>query len=171
MEQQRPLQLIPTQMRSVTATASPEPSRGILPTPPPPAHQFTCTLPVVPPHRVLTPPISTASISVRRLEPVNPDIMLPSPFRGERWRRCAQVHRTLTVCLKKNARAPEKHKDKKFIRCTYDREFDGDPKFVNALMPSTDVDGYARSDRTSGQTGATRTTKNNKKRKGKQQTR
>ena len=93
MQQQQPLQLSPTLMQSMTAIMPPEPSRDILPTLHPPAHQFTCTLPVVLPP-VLTPPPATASISVRRLKPDNLELMLASSVRGEEAKETPIFQRT-----------------------------------------------------------------------------
>ena len=44
--------------------------------------QFTCLLPVIPPS-VLTSASPSASTSVRRLYDSDPQLMLPSTFRGE----------------------------------------------------------------------------------------
>ena len=139
MEQQQPLQLSPTQIQSVTAIMPPEPIRDISPTLNPPAHQFTCILPVVP-RPVLTLLPMTASISVRRLKPDNPELMLPS---SSRWEEVKEVH---TNAQNTNNSAEENRMTNKrprtiLIRLPYDvpmtKSLTEVQDSYDALMPST----------------------------------
>ena len=111
-------------MQTVTAIMPPDPSPNILPTLHPPAHQFTCRLPVVPPP-VLTPPPFTASNSATRLKPDNPELKLPSPSRGGRGQRSAHdyaTHQQFSGRENDDERETKNHSNAKPLRRTNGEE-------------------------------------------------
>ena len=99
-------------------------------------------LPIVPPP-VLTPPPPSASISGRRLETINPDLRLPSSFRGEGMEEVRTTVQNANNSTEENTVTNGRPRTKKMrnpIDVPITKDLTAFQDSYDALLPSTSTD-------------------------------
>ena len=98
-------------------------------------------LPIVPPP-MLTPPLPHVFISVRRLETINPNLVLPPLSGGKGWKKCTLLCKNADNSTK-NTVTNEKPRTR-VVRNPFDvpimKDLTGFQDSYDALLPSTSTD-------------------------------